>query len=94
MLATEFKYYRTNHSRLSEKYPGKYIVIKGKKVIGTYDSHSEAFNKTIQTEELGTFLIQRVMPGHRTSSTKRHRFSSPWCVAHAPKKYSSKALHE
>lgn len=75
MLAIEFKYYRINYRRLQEKYSDKFIVIKGKKVIGIYNSHLEAFCETIKHEELGTFLIQRILKRNRPRSTKRKRFS-------------------
>ena len=75
MLSTEFKYYRTNYGRLRERYCNKYIVIKGKKVIGTYNSHAEAFQETIKHEELGTFLIQRILNNNRPVNNKKNRFS-------------------
>ena len=75
MLDIEFKYYRNNHSRLQEKYPNKFIVIKGKKVVGTYNSHSEAYYETVKNEELGTFLIQRILNDDNSFKTKRNRLS-------------------
>ena len=63
MLNTEFKYYHDNHRELFKKYPDKFIVIKGKKVIGVYGSHSEAYRESVKTEELGTFLIQHCLSG-------------------------------
>ena len=58
MLHVEFKYYRDNHHKLVDKYEHKFLVIKGKKILGVYDSHAEAYDETIKKEELGTFLIQ------------------------------------
>lgn len=75
MLATEFKYYRANYRRLQEKYSNKYIVIKGKKVMGIYNSHSEAYSETIQNEVLGTFLIQKILYNKDYFKEKRNRFS-------------------
>jgi hypothetical protein len=63
MLENEFEYYLENQNELVEKYNGKFIVIKGKSVIGVYDSHSEAYNETQKTLALGTFLIQHCLPG-------------------------------
>ena len=63
MLHTEFKYYRDNHEKLLKKFANKFIVIKGKKVIGVYDSHLEAYQESVKTEELGTFLIQHCLSG-------------------------------
>jgi len=58
MLDIEFKYYRDNYSKLVHKYENSFLVIKGKKILGVYKSHSEAFDETIKHEKLGTFLIQ------------------------------------
>lgn len=72
MLDKEFKYYITNQVELVGKYPNKFIVIKNDEVIGVYDSHSEAYNKTVETEELGTFLIQHCLPGIDSYSQTFH----------------------
>jgi hypothetical protein len=72
MLDKEFKYYIDNQLELVEKYPNKFIVIKDDKVIGVYDSHSDAYNKTVVTEELGTFLIQHCLPGVDSYSQTFH----------------------
>lgn len=61
MLNTEFKYYHDKHRELLKKYAIKFVVIKGKKIIGVYNSHSEAYKGTIKTEELGTFLIKEIL---------------------------------
>ncbi|HMG81844.1 MAG TPA: hypothetical protein VK559_02300 [Ferruginibacter sp.] len=58
MLKIETKYYIYNRKQLLKKYSNKFIVIKGKKVIGSYDSHKEAVSNTINIEELGTFIIE------------------------------------
>ena len=76
MLVTEFKFYRSNYNLLLEKYSNKYIVIKGKKVIGFYDTHADAYLETIRKEALGTFLIQFVSekPGIKQGG-RRRRYS-------------------
>jgi hypothetical protein len=63
MLEKEFKYYLDHQKSLVKKYNNKYIVIKGEKVIGSYDSNEEAYFETIKTHELGTFIIQLCTPG-------------------------------
>ena len=72
MLEIEFEYYLANQNELVEKYNGKFIVIKGKSVIGVYNSHSEAYNETQKTEVLGTFLIQHCLPGTDAYSQTFH----------------------
>jgi hypothetical protein len=63
MLEKEFQYYLSNQDEFLKKYLGKTIVIKGEKVIGSYDSEVEALIETRKTNELGTFLIQKCTPG-------------------------------
>ena len=61
-LTAEFEYYLEHQSELAEKYEGKYIVIKGKKVIGEYEDQIEAIEFTAREHELGTFLVQKCDP--------------------------------
>lgn len=63
MLEKEFKYYLDNQNELVSKFNGKYIVIIGDKVVGAYESTVEAYNKTKDKFQPGTFLIQRCSPG-------------------------------
>lgn len=77
MLHTEFRYYYDNYRRFLKEHADKFIVIKGKKVIGIYDSHPESYQETIKKEELGTFLIQHVLHKHendKSSSVSRNSF--------------------
>lgn len=72
MIEKEFKYYLKHQSDLVKKYNGKFIVLKNEKVIGVYNSHSEAYNETVKKEELGTFLIQHCLLGSDSYSQTFH----------------------
>lgn len=63
MLEKEFKYYIENQNELVKKYLGKFVVIKDNEVIGYYNTQAEAYNESIKTHNIGTFLIQHCMPG-------------------------------
>lgn len=63
LIENEFNFYLKNQIELVEKYNGKFIVLKNQSVIGIYDSQSEAYNETVKTEDLGTFLIQHCLLG-------------------------------
>jgi hypothetical protein len=63
MLDKEFKYYQEHQKELVEKYEGKFIVIKNENVIGVFDSELNAYTETKKNHSVGTFLIQRVLPG-------------------------------
>ena len=72
MLEKEFKYYIDNQDILVNQYLNKFIVIKDSKVIGSYDSNIDAYDETIKTEKLGTFLIQHCLPGKESHSQTFH----------------------
>lgn len=62
-LSADFDWYLAHQSDLVAKYNGRFVVIKGGKVLGSYSSPLEAVTATERTEELGTFLVQLVEPG-------------------------------
>jgi hypothetical protein len=62
-LQNEFQWYLEHQNELVEKYEGKFIVIKNQQVIGVYDTDEDAYVKSSETNELGTFLIQECLPG-------------------------------
>lgn len=72
LLDKEFKYFLDNHDKLVEKYNGKFVVIKGCKVIGVYDSELEAVDQTTINHELGTFLVQKCEPGSNSYTSTFH----------------------
>ena len=82
MLEKEFQYYLNNQASLVKQYAGKFLVIKDEKIIGVYNSHAEAYNSTIQTEKLGTFLIQHCNPGTESHSQTFHS----QVIIHAPRR--------
>ncbi|MDP3724613.1 MAG: hypothetical protein Q8R11_03195 [bacterium] len=61
-LDKEYQYFEDNRAALLKQYRGKLIVIKGKGVIGAYDSETEAYEDTVKKHKLGTFLIQLCLP--------------------------------
>lgn len=60
-----------NFENLLSEYRDKFIVIKNKSVIASYDTYDEARAETIKTEELGTFIIQYCVPEAMEPSMKR-----------------------
>lgn len=62
-LENEFKYYLEHQDELVVKYSGKIIAIKGGEVLGAYDSEPEAIKALSKSHELGTYLLQRCLPG-------------------------------
>jgi hypothetical protein len=71
-LKEEFEYYIEHQDELVRKYNGKFIVIKGGKVIGEYGSPLEAVEETSKKYELGTFLVQKCEPGSESYTQTYH----------------------
>ena len=64
-LMDAFHYYLEHQDELVELYDGKFLAIKDNAVIGVYDSDLEAIERTAESEEFGTFIVQRCSPGTR-----------------------------
>ena len=62
-LKTEFQFYINNQEELVEKYDGKFIIIKGEKVLGDYDDEDTAIIETLKEHKPGTFMVHKVGPG-------------------------------
>jgi hypothetical protein len=68
MLEKEFKYYLDHQEDLVKQYDGKFLVIVGDKVVGAYPTKIEAYNKSKEKFELGTFLVQHCSTGNQDYS--------------------------
>ncbi|WP_276133732.1 hypothetical protein [Polluticoccus soli] len=65
MLDRERRYYNTRRRKLQKKYQYKFIVLVGRKIVGVYDTHAEAFADSRKTFETGAFLICDTSVPHR-----------------------------
>ena len=54
----DYKWFLDHYDELYKKYGTSYIAIKEKTVLGTYSSYQEAVDKTKETEQLGSFIVQ------------------------------------
>lgn len=71
-LEREFEYYLAHQSQLVKEHNGRFVVIKNRKVIGVYDDQANAVSETSKSEELGTFLVQKVEPGDNAHTQTFH----------------------
>jgi len=60
MFEAENQFYEENREIFRDKYLGKRVVIVKNKILGAYDTDSEAIDETLKTMELGTFCIKYV----------------------------------
>lgn len=58
MLDKEFEYFKSNQSKLFEKYPDKFLVIKDLEVKYVASTFEKALQHASKNYELGTFIIQ------------------------------------
>ncbi len=63
MFKEELDYFIENQEKLLKEYNGKALIIKGRKVIGTFDSVLEAYLHAKTIYKPGTFMIQECTPG-------------------------------
>jgi hypothetical protein len=59
----ELRFFIDNQEELVKKFAGKVLVIKGKTLLGVYNSSLEAYSETLKSHKVGTFMIQPCMPG-------------------------------
>jgi hypothetical protein len=71
-LEKEFGYFLSNQDELIKEYYNKYIVIKDQEVIGSYDNELEAIQETSKKYDLGTFLVQKCLPGINNYTQSYH----------------------
>jgi hypothetical protein len=84
-LQAEFEYFLAHKAELLAQYNGKFVVIKDRKVIGAYDDELKAIAETRKSHELGTFVVQKVVPGDAgTTQTFHTRVSFASLNASAP----------
>ena len=74
MFDAENKYYEENKVALREKYLGKRVVIVNDKILGVYDSDSEAIAETSKTMELGTYCIKYIPVDPADENYRLHTF--------------------
>ncbi|MFA5838921.1 MAG: hypothetical protein WC849_03215 [Candidatus Paceibacterota bacterium] len=72
LLEKELNYYKKHQKELVNKYSGRFLVIKDEKLQGDYETEIEAYNTGKKNNELGTFLIQKCLPGEESYTQTFH----------------------
>lgn len=60
-LEKEFEFYKKHKNSLVKKYEGKFIVIVGNKVIGSFESMIDAAKSASKEYKPGTFMVKQVL---------------------------------
>jgi len=59
----ELEFFIRNQDELVKKHERKTLAIKGSRVLGVYSTPLEAYIATQREHPLGTFMLQRCVPG-------------------------------
>jgi len=59
-LETELAYFEENRAELLARYLGKFVLVKGTKLVGTFDSAEAAYDAGVSAFGLESFLIREV----------------------------------
>jgi hypothetical protein len=70
-----YKWFKDNLTELVKEYDDKHIVIKDRRVIGAYDSFSEAFEDTKFKEKGNEYIIQLCSTDESKTLVKFHTLS-------------------
>lgn len=57
LLAVERAYFMGNLESLAKQHPGRYLLIKGEKVYGAYETHALGVDAGIEVFGRGPFLV-------------------------------------
>ena len=61
VLETELETYKKEKKRLlSEGHKGKYVLIKGKEILGIFETEEEGCNEGFRRFLAGPFLVQKI----------------------------------
>jgi len=71
-LEREFEFYVNQQDDLVRRYQGKFVVIRGRKVIGAYKDEMQALERTAARFPLGSFLVQKCEPGAESYTQTFH----------------------
>lgn len=60
MLATETAFFDRNRESFAERYPGRYLLIRGESLVGHFDTFEAAVDEGARRFGRGPFLARRV----------------------------------
>jgi len=62
VLDEEIKYFDEHLNEWIARYPGKFVLVKGTNLVGTFDRYEEALTEGARQFKLDSFLVRRVEP--------------------------------
>lgn len=58
LLAEETSFYEENRDDFLMKYPNRHLLIKGREIIGSYETYSQAVEEGVKRFGQGPFLVR------------------------------------
>ena len=71
-LATEIAFYETQRAELVQNALGKFALIKGEELVGTFDTEENAYKEGVSRFGTAPFLIQQILPDDRIEDIPAH----------------------
>lgn len=59
LLATEIAFFDRNRERFAERYPGRYLLVRGDALVGHFDTYEAAVDEGARKFGTGPFLARR-----------------------------------
>lgn len=66
VLKPELDYFEKEKDNLLKTHAGKHVLIKGQKVVGTFDNLEEAYRRGLELFGVSPFLIKQVQKAQQT----------------------------
>ena len=60
-LTREKKFLKENQKELADQFPGKYLLIKGEKVVGGFETYEQGISEGVKIFGAGPFLVRSVL---------------------------------
>ena len=60
-LATEKAFLKQNQATLAERHPGRYLLIKGDRVYGAFETYEQGVSAGVRQFGAGPFLVRSVL---------------------------------
>ena len=57
-----YRFFLDNQDKLVKEYPGKFLVIQNKEIVGVYDDQVTAYTEMTKEQAPETFIIQQATP--------------------------------
>jgi hypothetical protein len=72
MFEQELAFFIAHQAELVREHDGKVLVLRGNEVVGVYESALEAYTRSLERFEPGTFMIQPCAPGPEAYTVTIH----------------------